>query len=81
MSDFLLPSELAKRWRINPQTLANWRSCTRADPTCPSGPEWVTIGTKILYSLEAVENYERENNVLQGNTDRLPRSEAGTSDD
>lgn len=53
MSDraFLTPKELATRWRLNDQTLANWR-------TARKGPPFIRVGSKVLYPVEGVEFYE-----------------------
>lgn len=52
----LTPTELAKRWRIDPKTLANWRAKGR-------GPAYVKLGqaayAKVLYPVQAVEAYEQ----------------------
>ena len=48
------PTQLARRWRINPRTLQNWR-CRG------SGPPYLKIGGQILYRQEDVERYEAEN--------------------
>lgn len=53
---FLTPKELSERWHntIKPSTLAVWRSKHK-------GPGYTTIGDKILYSIEEIEKYEKEN--------------------
>lgn len=52
---YLTPGELVVRWRsaVTVKTLRNWRSAGR-------GPDYVTLGTRVLYSLEAVERYEKD---------------------
>ena len=52
----LSSDELAQRWAIRRQTLANWRAAR-------SGPSFVRIGRAIRYPLDAVERYEREHMV------------------
>lgn len=57
MSDvtaFLTPKEVAGRWKLNPQTLANWRALGK-------GPPYSKIGTKVLYPIEGIHAYERIN--------------------
>jgi hypothetical protein len=49
---FLQQKELAHRWRISPRTLERWR-------WLKTGPSYVKLGSKVLYSLEDVEAFER----------------------
>jgi hypothetical protein len=49
---FLTPKELAQRWRLNHQTLANWRHKRQ-------GPPFVRIGTRVLYPMEGVQAFEK----------------------
>lgn len=53
-SDFLTPDELVSRYKgnISVKTLANWR-------TKGGGPEYMKIGGKIMYSMDAVTMWER----------------------
>lgn len=44
---FLTPKELATRWRLSEQTLANWRHGRK-------GPPFVRIGAKVLYHNEGI---------------------------
>lgn len=53
-AEFLTPKELATRWRLSDQTLANWRSARQ-------GPPYVKINTKVLYPIEGIHAYERIN--------------------
>ena len=48
----LTPDELAKRWKINTQTLANWRSQET------KFFKHVKIGNNVRYRLRDVEEYE-----------------------
>jgi hypothetical protein len=48
---FLTPKEVATRWRISHQTLANWRSSG-------VGPPYVKIGNKVLYPVQGVHTFE-----------------------
>lgn len=52
---YLKPNELSARWRnqISVQTLANWRSKKK-------GPEFVHVGSRILYPISSVERYEKK---------------------
>ena len=49
------PDELASRWRISNQTLANWRHAKK-------GPPYVKLG-QILYPLKDIEAYEKANKI------------------
>ncbi len=51
---YLTTKELSKRWKLNPNTIEHWR-------TNGSGPQYVRIGRKILYSLDSIIAYERKN--------------------
>lgn len=51
---YLTSHELAARWHMHPQTLANWR-------VKGQGPEHVKVGTKVLYAMDKVEAWEAEN--------------------
>jgi predicted site-specific integrase-resolvase len=44
--------ELANRWKISPRTLERWRWAGQ-------GPAFVKLGGRVVYSLEAIEAYER----------------------
>lgn len=52
----LTAAELVERWGgvVSQQTLANWRSQGR-------GPTYVKIGRKVLYPIDAIEQFETEN--------------------
>lgn len=49
---FLHTVELAKRWKVSPRTLERWR-------WTQTGPDYVRIGGRVLYRLDAVEAHER----------------------
>jgi hypothetical protein len=49
---FLTSKELASRWRLSEQTLANWRHGRK-------GPPFVRIGAKVLYPSEGVSAFEK----------------------
>lgn len=53
MSDrlYLTSRELAERWRLSEQTLANWRHAGK-------GPTFMRIGGRILYPLSTLTDYE-----------------------
>ena len=55
---FLTAQELSDRYggRISPRTLSNWR-------WAGTGPAFVKAGGKILYRLEAIEEWERKRTV------------------
>lgn len=45
--------ELAARWNISHRTLERWR-------WSGEGPRYIKIGGRVVYRLEDVEDYERE---------------------
>lgn len=53
---YLTVADLIERWKgqVKPQTLAVWRSRR-------TGPAFVKIGGRVLYTLAAVEEYEARN--------------------
>jgi len=57
---YLSPYQLHKRWAgaISPKTLANWRSKH-------IGPDWVKIGGRVLYPIEAVLAYEESASFIE----------------
>lgn len=48
---FLSPGQLAARWQVHPGTLELWRRRKK-------GPNYIKIGWKVRYPLEAVEAHE-----------------------
>lgn len=54
MEQFLTPKEVSVRYKgkITERTLANWRSSGE-------GPRFTKIGGRVLYSLEAVIEWEK----------------------
>lgn len=55
MSDatfYLTPKELATRWRLSDQTLANWRHAGK-------GPRFIRVGTRVLYPLQGIIHFEQ----------------------
>ena len=51
--EFLTPRQLADRWHKSWKTLSNWRCAGM-------GPDYFKAGGKVLYPLEAVEDYEQK---------------------
>lgn len=49
---FLTGAELASRWKLSHQTLANWRHAGK-------GPPFIRVGARVLYPLEGITAYER----------------------
>jgi predicted site-specific integrase-resolvase len=49
---YLTSAELAERWRLSNQTLANWRHAGK-------GPPFIRIGSRILYPQDAVRSFEK----------------------
>jgi hypothetical protein len=49
---YLNPDELAARFRVSPRTLERWR-------WLKTGPHYIKLGGKIVYSLDDIEAYER----------------------
>jgi len=50
---YLTSKELAHRWRLSEQTLANWRHAKK-------GPPFLRIGGRILYPLLTTHDYEHK---------------------
>jgi predicted site-specific integrase-resolvase len=49
---FLTSKEVADRWRLSDQTLANWRSAGK-------GPPFIRVGSRVLYPIEGIHAYEK----------------------
>lgn len=49
---YLTSKELAERWRLNDQTLVNWRRVGK-------GPTFIRVGARVLYPMESVEAFEK----------------------
>lgn len=49
---FLTGAELAARWKLSPQTLANWRHAGK-------GPPFIRVGARVLYPYKGVTAHER----------------------
>lgn len=50
---YLTSKELADRWRLSEQTLANWRHAGT------KGPPFIRIGSRVLYPIEGVQSFEK----------------------
>lgn len=53
MSTYLTTTQLAERYSTSAGTLRYWRSCDR-------GPRSFRVGRSVLYDLDDVEAWERE---------------------
>jgi hypothetical protein len=49
---YLTSKELADRWRLSDQTLANWRYAGK-------GPPFIRVGARVLYPFEGIHAYEK----------------------
>lgn len=49
---YLTAKQLAERWHLNEQTLANWRHARR-------GPRYIKVGSRILYPMELITSFEK----------------------
>ena len=49
---YLTSKELADRWRLSDQTLANWRHAGK-------GPPFIRVGARVLYPAEGIQAYEK----------------------
>lgn len=56
---YLTSKELAQRWRLSEQTLANWRHARR-------GPPYIRIGSRVLYPTEGIYAQEKINSAWLG---------------
>ena len=59
---FLTSKELADRWRLSDQTLANWRYAGK-------GPPFMKIGSKVLYPIQGINSYEQGQCLTQQSQD------------
>jgi len=48
------PQEVADRWKISVNTLANWR-------VTGCGPRYIKFGRKVIYPLKELEAFEERN--------------------
>lgn len=65
MATTLTTAELGERWGMHPGTLANWRLFKR-------GPVYQKKGTRVTYTLEAVEAFEKASEITPRVESRLP---------
>lgn len=49
---YLTSKELADRWRLSDQTLANWRHAGK-------GPPYIRVGARVLYPAEGIHAFEK----------------------
>ena len=49
---YLTSKEVAVRWRLSDQTLANWRSAGK-------GPPFIRVGSRVLYPIEGIHSFEK----------------------
>ena len=49
---YFTSKELAHRWRMGEQTLANWRHAGK-------GPPFIRVSTRVLYPVEGILAYEK----------------------
>lgn len=67
---FLTSKEVADRWRLSDQTLANWRSAGK-------GPPFTRVGTRVLYPIEGIHAFEKLDSTWLS-TDNSPETSAET---
>jgi len=58
---FLSTKELAERWGIPESALMYWRT-TKVN----RGPNYVKIGRRVLYDIEVINEYEKNNTTITG---------------
>jgi hypothetical protein len=49
---YFTAKQLAERWHMNEQTLANWRHARK-------GPPFIRVSTRILYPVEGIHSFEK----------------------
>ena len=49
---YLTSKELADRWRLSDQTLANWRYAGK-------GPPFIRVGSRVLYPSDSIQAFEK----------------------
>ena len=61
MTDYLTPADLVARYKgaISKETLANWRCAG-------TGPAYLKIGGKVLYTRSDVESWENSRRQASG---------------
>ena len=48
---YLTSKEVANRWRLSDQTLANWRHAGK-------GPPFIRVGSRVRYPMEGINAWE-----------------------
>ena len=48
---YVTSRELADRWRLSDQTLANWRHAGK-------GPPFIRVGGRVLYPISGIQSFE-----------------------
>lgn len=49
---YLTSKEVADRWRLSDQTMANWRHTGK-------GPPFIRVGSRVLYPIEGITAFEK----------------------
>lgn len=49
---YLTSKEVADRWRLSDQTMANWRHAGK-------GPPFIRVGSRVLYAIESIIAFEK----------------------
>ena len=49
---YLTSKEVADRWRLSDQTMANWRHAGK-------GPPFIRVGSRVLYPIEGINAFEK----------------------
>lgn len=63
---YLTSKELADRWRLADQTLANWRHAGK-------GPPFIRVGSRVLYPIEGIHAYEKLSDQWLSDKDQVPQ--------
>ena len=63
---FLTSKEVADRWRLSDQTLANWRSAGK-------GPPFIRVGSRVLYPVEGIHAFEKLSQQWLSNEEGQPQ--------
>jgi hypothetical protein len=61
---YLTSKELADRWRLSDQTLANWRYAGK-------GPPFIRVGARVLYPVEGIYAHEKLSQKWLSDKDQL----------
>lgn len=69
---YLTSKELADRWRLSDQTLANWRYAGK-------GPPFIRVGARVLYPVEGIHAYEKLDSSWLSSDNSLETSAATQS--